>query len=100
MPQIGDKTSELENPIETITIGKTSREVMPENLEREGLLVTNGNPNAVISLGLGEPAKAGAGIVVVFADGGWNGHVGPLIWTGSVHAISSEENSSLAIVEV
>jgi len=100
MPQLGDRTNELENPVKSITVGKTSSEVLLENPEREGLRVSNGNPNAVVSLGLGEDAKTGCGIVVVFADGGWDGRIGPLTWTGALHAISTEESTALAIVEV
>jgi hypothetical protein len=100
MPQIGDKTDELESPSPKVTVGKASSEVLAENPEREGLHVSNGSSTAVIYLGLGEPAVVGRGVAVVFADGGWDGKIGPLIWTGSIDAISTEEGTSLAIVEV
>lgn len=100
MGQIGDKTNELENPSPKITVGKTSEEVLVENLEREGLHISNGSSTAVVYLGLGEPAVVGRGIAIVFADGGWDGRVGPLIWTGSIFAIATEEGASLALVEV
>lgn len=100
MGQIGDKTNELEIASPKITVGKTSGEVLAENPEREGLHVSNGSSTAVIYLGLGEAAKVGQGVAVVFADGGWDGRIGPLIWTGSIFAISTEEGTPLAIVEV
>jgi hypothetical protein len=100
MGQIGDKTNELENASPKITVGKASAEVLGENPEREGLHISNGSSTAVIYLGLGEEAIVGRGIAVVFADGGWDGKIGPLIWTGSIFAISTEEGSSLALVEV
>src|ERR1700743_2707756 len=90
-----DQTTSSPGKIERVT---SSVEVLAENEARFGMYFSTAS-TATFSLGLGEPAVAGKGIIVS-ATTPWNGMIGPVLWSGPVAAIASAPSSNLAVVEV
>jgi hypothetical protein len=80
-----------------VEVNKASIEVLPDNPERLGSYWSTSS-TATFSLGLGEAAVVGQGIVVS-ATCPWNGLIGTVVWSGSVFAIASEK-AELAVVEL
>lgn len=86
-----------ESPRKVALGAGVSTAVLPANLERRGILITNTSA-AKISLGLGQAAVEGDDIVLE-PGGSWGGTISGVLWQGAINGFSAA-GGSVTVVEI
>jgi len=97
---VGNTTNELQATSPgKVAVKTTNTEILKENTARNGLEVVNAGGNAVY-LNFGKAATIETGLMLGASGGSWDGHLGGLVWRGSIFGIAPGGEVNITVTEV